>query len=518
MSLPTPKPTREDGDDFARADALSILPGEVLGGKYRIDARLAEGGMGVVLRATHLDLDCPVAIKLLRPEHATNEDVIGRLLAEARIAAGLRSKHVNHVLDVGRAQDGLPYLVLEYMEGSDLGGHLELHGKLPPREAVDYVLQACEGLAEAHAVGIVHRDLKPENLFLAEDADGGFVLKILDFGISKAPPTRRGGRTLTNPFEVVGSPTYMSPEQIRGAVVDARTDIWALGVVLHELCTCQLFFEAESVTETFKRILNERDVPGPFGSGADAERLHAIIRRCLRRSPDERYQSVVELAEALGPLASDSLQAGRVAKVAAAARARVVARVDPNAPSNLPTPLALSTSNVERALAEGKHPFAPRPRFQKWLLAAAAVVAAGFGLRHALPRPPAALASSASSARPLPMAATLAPVLREPGSPSSRMAEPRRVPAVTSVATAMPRPRPPAPVRLPPSRSVTVALAPPLAKVDAPTAVANDSPRALDSADPAPALELATATAAPAAPEAEPGLDAWDPKTFGGRR
>ena len=515
------QPTREEGDDSVpEPDALSLQPGHVLGGKYRIEARLAEGGMGVVLRATHLDLDCPVAIKLLRPEHATNEDVIGRLLAEARIAACLRSKHVNHVLDVGRAHDGLPYLVLEYMEGRDLGGHLELRGPLPPTEAVDYVLQACEALAEAHAVGIVHRDLKPENLFLAEEADGGFVLKVLDFGISKAPAIRRGGRTLTNPFEVVGSPTYMSPEQIRGAVVDARTDVWALGVVLHELCTGSLFFESESVTETFKRILDDRDVPPPFGDGPDAERLHEIIRRCLQRKADDRYANVVELADALGPLGSDALQPARVAKVAAAARARVIARNDPAAPSNLPTPLALSTSNVERALAEGKLPFAPRRRWPQWLFAAAAVSVAAVGLQHVLRAPDPPLTSAVTApvtppTTPLPPLATIAPTPTPVTAPTTSAApRPERVTPAEHASRAR------APVG--PGRGVS-SLAParwpvpqpPKVDLPAPTP-APEAPAAVEPESPAP-LELVTAKEQPVEQEAQAG-DAWDPKTFGGRR
>jgi serine/threonine-protein kinase len=189
-----------DGSSGAHRNA-SPAPGQLVGGKYRIDALIAEGGMGIVYRATHLDLECPVALKLIRPEHVENEEVIARLLTEARIAAGLRSKHVNRVLDVGRTPSGMPYLVLEYMEGSDLRAYLERRGPLPISEAADCVMQACEALAEAHAFGIVHRDLKPENLFLSEEADGGFVLKVLDFGISKAPAARRAGaRTLTNPF------------------------------------------------------------------------------------------------------------------------------------------------------------------------------------------------------------------------------------------------------------------------------------------------------------------------------
>ncbi len=146
----------------------------------------------------------------------------------------------------------MPYLVLEYMAGCDLCSYLERRGRLPVNEAVDYLLQACEALAEAHAIGIVHRDLKPENLFRSEEADGGFTLKVLDFGISKAPHVDAVGEpSCPKPFEIVGSPTYMSPEQVRGAEVDARADIWALGALLHELCTGDVLFGASSMARTF---------------------------------------------------------------------------------------------------------------------------------------------------------------------------------------------------------------------------------------------------------------------------
>ncbi|RYZ09801.1 MAG: serine/threonine protein kinase [Myxococcales bacterium] len=535
MATRSPTPNRDSGSGLrGREDSPSVLPGEVLGGKYRIEARLAEGGMGVVLRATHLDLDCPVAIKVLRPELSSNEDVVARLLAEARIAASLRSKHVNRVLDVGRTAAGVPYLVLEYLEGCDLGGYLERRGALPISEAVDYVLQACEALAEAHAIGIVHRDMKPENLFLAEEADGGFVLKVLDFGISKPPAGRRGERSLTNPFEVVGSPTYMSPEQVRGGNVDARTDVWALGVVLHELCTSSIFFEEESLTATFKRVLDPQDLPPAIAEGEDAARVHEIIARCLEREPERRFQDMVELAQALSPLGTDSLQAARVAKVAAAARARFIALKSSAETPLVGTPLALTTSRVDLALLTSARPATQKRRLRTWSVVAAAAIAATVGgARQWTNRP-------GSEAHVVTSAAAQAPKSLEEAAPAEEAVVTAPPPTAAVALSRAPLPPavlvPPRPVFVPP-RPVFVPPRPvpvqaPLANA-APTSPASE---ASPSPEEGPAGELAHEEAAPASAEptahleaAQPApdvetapshgsFDAWDPNTFGGRK
>lgn len=486
----------------------SLAPGEILGGKYRIDARLAEGGVGVVLRATHLDLDCSVAIKLLRPEHTGNEDAIARLLAEARIAANLRSKHVNRVLDVGRTAQGIPYLVLEYLEGSDLATYIARRSRLPLAESVDYVLQVCEALAEAHAVGIVHRDLKPENLFLAEEADGTFVLKVLDFGISKAPAGWHGGRALTNPFEVVGSPTYMSPEQVRGANVDARTDVWALGAVLYELCTGRTYFDEASIANTFKRIVDERDVPPPLEGGADAAELHRIIVRCLERAPERRYQDVVELARELAPLASDGLQGGRVAKVAAASRARLISSTDDVSPPSTVTPVALTTSRVERALVAGQNPFASGVRWKTWCAFATATLVSGYGAGRFLVQErvfaPRATAMTLAAPAPPAKVAAASPVPVQAQSDVSPAAP--TSPAAATPAAAMPAASPsPKRARVSPwAKPRKVARPPFAAKTPYPAHAPVEPP------SPPPA-------AAPRG-SSEASFDAWDPKTFGGRR
>src|SRR5450755_1893958 len=264
-------------------------PGTILGGKYRVDGFLGAGGMGVVLSATNIDLDAPVAIKVVRDEFANNEEVVSRMVFEARSVARLHSAHVVRVLDVARLASGAPYIVMECLQGGDLATLLSERGALPIAEAVSYVLQACEGLAEAHALGIVHRDLKPENLFLAMTPDG-IVLKILDFGISKdlGSSGRAGPRAaLTSAGRAVGSPYYMAPEQMRASPsVDGRADIWSLGAVLFELLTGKCPFEGESVQVVCVNVLNV-DTPSLRSFSDDApENLDAIVRRCLEKNPE----------------------------------------------------------------------------------------------------------------------------------------------------------------------------------------------------------------------------------------
>ncbi|HKO52997.1 MAG TPA: protein kinase [Polyangiaceae bacterium] len=283
-------------------DPLALGPGKIVGGKYRIDGFLGAGGMGVVFSAIHLELDAPVAIKVVRDEFAANEAIVSRLLFEARAVARMQSVHVVRVLDVARLANGAPYIVMEKLRGADLAALLEERKTIPVAEAVGYLLQACEGLVEAHGVGIVHRDLKPENMFLAATPEG-IVLKILDFGISKDIGTtiREGKRTtLTKGGAAVGSPSYMAPEQIRAAPnLDARADIWSLGTILFELLTGRCPFEAETVALMYQKVLTE-DAPSLLDFIPDApSELNTIIRLCLQKDADDRFQTVQELASAL---------------------------------------------------------------------------------------------------------------------------------------------------------------------------------------------------------------------------
>jgi eukaryotic-like serine/threonine-protein kinase len=280
--------------------------GEMVAGKYRITRRLGAGGMGMVFAADHVDLGRPVALKVLLPETAANEAGITRLLREARAAARLTSPHVAKVLDVGRLDSGVPYLVMELLEGQDLQEVLTERGKLSVSDAADYLLEACEALAEAHRAGIVHRDLKPANLFLTTDAYGERCVKLLDFGVSKVQtPEATGDIGLTGSGTLLGSPAYMSPEQMRAPRdVDHRSDIWALGAILFELVSGRVAWTGETLSEICVKVASD-PAPRLRSVAPDAPKeLDAIVARCLEKDPARRYQQVSDLALALGALGS----------------------------------------------------------------------------------------------------------------------------------------------------------------------------------------------------------------------
>ena len=280
--------------------AATVSAGDVLAGKYRVERVLGVGGMGVVVAATHLALDQRVALKFMLPEVLSNPDHVSRFLREARSVVRLKSEHVARVLDVGTLDNGAPYIVMEYLDGIDLGGYFVQRGPMTANEAADLILQACEAIAEAHALGIVHRDLKPANLFLTHGADGNALVKVLDFGIAKATT---GELQLTRTQSVMGSPGYMSPEQMRSSrTTDARSDIWSIGVILYQMVTGTVPFDAETFTELVVRVTTEPPTPLPANRLPPA--FAAAINRCLEKDPNRRYQHIGELALALAPFAS----------------------------------------------------------------------------------------------------------------------------------------------------------------------------------------------------------------------
>jgi serine/threonine-protein kinase len=284
----------------AASSSHPIRVGDVVSGKYRVDRVLGEGGMGIVVAATHEHLDQRVALKFLLPSMAANPEIVQRFLREARAAVKIHSEHVARVLDVG-THDGSPYMVMEYLEGSDLARVLSERGALPIGEAVGTLLEACEAIAEAHALGIVHRDVKPANLFLARRPTGRPTVKVLDFGISKAPASGNEAN-LTRTSALMGSPSYMSPEQlVSAATVDARADIWALGVVLYEMLTGALPFTAQSMPELVGTILQH--TPRAVASLREGVPvgLQGVVDRCLQKDPSQRFANVAELARALQP-------------------------------------------------------------------------------------------------------------------------------------------------------------------------------------------------------------------------
>jgi serine/threonine-protein kinase len=290
----------ETGDDRASAAGAARLAmtrldkGSVIAGKFRIDEVLGQGAMGVIVAATHLQLEQRVALKFLLREAAGDRTIAERFLREARAAASLRSENICRVSDVGTLDTGEPYLVMELLEGRDLATILAEDGPVPVPVLADYIAQACAGLAEAHARGIVHRDLKPSNLFLTTRPDGGPLIKIVDFGIAKASATS-AEFSMTRTDAVMGSPGYMSPEQLRSTRgVDARSDIWSLGVILYELASGRPPFAAESFSELVLRAVTEpapplegRDIPWDFAR---------VVHRCLEKDPARRYHDVNQLA------------------------------------------------------------------------------------------------------------------------------------------------------------------------------------------------------------------------------
>ena len=308
-----------------------IAPGDILGGRYQVERVLGRGGMGYVVAARHLHLDQRVAIKLLLAEHLEEPLIVERFLREARASVRLRSEHVGRVFDAGRFDDGVPYLVMEYLEGHDLAVELRTTKQLPVAVAIDFILQACEALAEAHQLGIIHRDLKPANLFIARDADGTTKIKVLDFGISKVADDPSSDLTRTR--VVMGSPPYMSPEQLRASRdVDPRSDVWSLGVVLYQLVAGRLPFVGASITDLALRI--STDPPEPLGL-AEPPGLEATILRCFAKAPGERYGSASELALALAPFA-DARSATRIERLR---------RLLPEAPRS--TPVAVAAEPAE---------------------------------------------------------------------------------------------------------------------------------------------------------------------------
>jgi serine/threonine-protein kinase len=262
--------------------------------------------MGAVFAAHHELLQQRVALKVMLAETADSVQAAARFLNEARAAAKIEGEHVARVLDVGQFDDGAPFIAMEFLDGADLSRVLADRGALSGKDAVDFMLQALEAIAQAHALGIVHRDLKPANLFLARRRDGSEIVKVLDFGISKAidPLTGMSPKTLTRSSSLIGSPLYMAPEQLRSSkTADACTDVWAIGVILFELLAGKPPFDGETVAEVFVAILERPPAALGLLRPDLPPGLEAVVMRCLSRDRSQRFANVAELAIALAPFA-----------------------------------------------------------------------------------------------------------------------------------------------------------------------------------------------------------------------
>jgi len=404
-------------------------PGEILAGKYVVEAVLGVGGMAVVVAARHIELDHRVALKILLPRYRSNEEVVARFRREARAAVKIKSEHVARVHDVGALDDGAPCLVMEFLEGQDLETLLSDQGPLAQETAVDYLLQACEALAEAHGLGVVHRDLKPANLFLAQRSDGKPIIKLLDFGISKV-----GGVELTRRRSSFGTPHYMSPEQLMASgEVDFRCDIWSLGAILHELITGKPPFDSEDLVELQQLIKQgtPRKLTEEVASIPAA--LEQVILRCLEKDATKRFESVAALAEALGPFGtgeSARLMVERVKGVTETAKNRMAVTdsqqrpaVDGAAVGFLPmagvAPVMTTTDPMKAssraAMTEERAeiPIGPRTAIASAVALALVALAGLYGIAHyrtkTAPHADTEVASEATST-PAPPAAPAAPL------------------------------------------------------------------------------------------------------------
>ena len=432
-----------------------IAPGTILGGKYQVERVLGEGGMGMVVAATHIELGHRVAIKMMLPQAGEHPETLSRFEREARAAAGLASEHVARVTDVGRFDNGMPFMVMEFLEGEDLEQCIARQGLLPIGELVRYFIQACIGLHDAHTHGIVHRDVKPANIFLARRNSGRIVVKILDFGIAKAAVTTTN-QSLTRTTAIMGSPQYMSPEQLSSTkTVDARTDIWSLGAAFYEAATGAHAFPAEILAELYVKIITEAprsprelrpDVPPA---------LEAVLLKCLEKVQAQRYASMAEVQRDLERIDLTNY---------------AVAEVIESTPDLLPSLARTEQGTADFAGTAAptaqtyRDPSLPPRRSRLPLVVGVAVVAAAAALMLTRRGPPVEVSLASA-----PVAS--APVREEAPVPSFAPAE------STPSSAALPRPAAPAPPRAgAPSR-------PPAQRTFAPT---RPAPAAAPAAVPAP--------------------------------
>ena len=295
-----------DPDQPAPEDPLPLAIGTVIADKYTVESVLGVGGMGAVVAARHRQLDELVAIKVMTHSMSKVAEAVPRFLREARASIKIRNPHVVRVMDVGTLDTGEPYMVMEHLEGMDLATRIASSGRLPINEAVQYLLEASEAIAEAHALGIVHRDLKPANLFLANTAEGGVWIKVLDFGISKMAQSADQA-AMTSTSAVMGSPLYMPPEQMSSTrSVDRRADIWSLGAVLFEALAGRPPFQAETMPQLCAMILQEAPASLRALRPEVPESLEQVVLKCLATDRNRRFSDVGELALALHPFGTKS--------------------------------------------------------------------------------------------------------------------------------------------------------------------------------------------------------------------
>lgn len=283
--------TRTEIQQAVPTQALDTLIGSVIDGRYRVEERIGEGGMGVVYRATHVVLRKPFALKVIRADQATDANIVQRFVREARAASGIGHPNIVNINDFGTTADGSLYLAMEFLDGMTLADAMK-SGPIPYARALEIFTQIAGALEAAHAQGIVHRDLKPENVFLMREAGQHEFVKVLDFGIAKV---KNAAAKLTSTGMVFGTPHYLSPEQAAGQPVDHRSDIYSLGVIMYQVLAGQLPFTAESLMALMTKHMFE---PAPSlreAGHAVPSALDAIVGRCLQKKPELRHGSMREL-------------------------------------------------------------------------------------------------------------------------------------------------------------------------------------------------------------------------------
>ena len=457
--------------------APRLVAGSVIGGKYRLEAPVARGGMGAVWRAQHIALGVRVAVKFMDAAYASSPTLRARFATEAKAAAGLSNRHIVDVRDYGVDGD-TPYLVMELLRGEDLGARLHRERRISLAATAALVSQVARGLRGAHDAGLIHRDLKPGNIFLAVAEDEETV-KVLDFGIAKDSAARFGGET-TATGDMMGSPQYMSPEQVRGARdLDPRSDVWAIGVIVFRCLTGRLPFDADVVGAVIGQILAD---PIPIATRLAPDlppAIDAFFARALARDRAARFGSVRELSAALSALAGAPMEAtsGAFPRLAQASLSTLEATPGPAPLDEVKTLVMTPGTGASGSLAGA---IAPPARLARTAWAGAAVVVVlllvTLGVLVALRAPPsiadlpaaperapgvAPTAStpnaSASHDAPVVTAATAptasASASAAPSAPSSRPSGARRAPPPPSAAPPRSSPDPQQPARpaLPPS-------------------------------------------------------------------
>jgi serine/threonine-protein kinase len=377
---------------------LPVSIGEIVAGKYVVERVVGSGGMGIIASARHIQLEQRVALKFLHTHVLSNDQAVARFMREARSTVRLKSDHVARVFDVDTLPTGEPYAVMELLEGVDLATYRRENGKLRIADAVEFVVQACEGIVEAHALGIVHRDLKPQNLFVTRRINGSPRIKVLDFGISKSI----GGAdmSLTDSTVVLGSPLYMAPEQMKASrSADTRSDVWSLGVILYELLTGEVPFDGETITELCLKVVTAPPREPREIRAELPEPLAKAVLCCLAKDPADRFPSVAALAEALEPYSAGAERGVADRTWRSLAETADALRV---VQTQVETPPAASTHSTWDKVAEPA-PLSRRRGFYRGVAAGAALTAVCVAAAATLMLFPRALSQNAE---PVPVSAT----------------------------------------------------------------------------------------------------------------